>query len=745
LGQFNIASSHWIPFAVLYILRTGRDPHRFKNAFMAGLFLTLQAWAELTYASFLLVFLALYWFYSILDNKKLSAIRHPPCPVFPHLRAALILGFTFALGISPILAQMLPDLRVEGDFLVEGGGFADAFSADLLGFVIPTIHQPVLGDLISQTDIRAFDKGQHIYLGFVLLGLLLVAVLTGFRRAELRFWLVAALIFALLCLGPVITINGHTTGLPGPFSLLQSLPFFKANRYPSRYSVMLLLSLSVVAAFALVQIGQWARRQQPITRHPSSIFYLLCSILTFLFLFEHLSIPLPQSDMRVPPAYQVIAANPDDFTVLDIPFAWRNGFRITGALTTRFMFGQFYQTAHQKHLLQGNTSRNPEFKFQYFTNVPVINSLLALETGHSLPPERWEADSAVAADILSFFNIKFIAVRPYQYDKFNGQQNITVTEQAILPYIEAVLPVEKIHDEPAIKIYRMKTAESAGFQSELQVDTSSPLAPLYFGEGWGLLTSGRPITAQRQDARLLLPLTGAAQRLTFRLRLPQVYKDFAQSLFVELNGWRSSPQMVGLDWQELSFDLPAGVAHSGLNEVWLHFTGAVAMPSSGSQAEIWPPEVTVLSAGEEVGDFGHIFINGRDVSPNGRGYNIAVIQPSGLISAANFDTHLDPNASTALARFLASAPPDVVIAAAAADEASANLSEEAVHALQAVGAKRDLRGCFRCSHAFIRTPTGATYEAFDRLHPVGVTSDLGLTEPIIAAQVEWIKTEPIEP
>ncbi|GIK42713.1 MAG: hypothetical protein BroJett011_65460 [Chloroflexota bacterium] len=759
LGQFNIASSHWIPFAVLYILRTRHNPRRLKNVLMAGLFLTLQAWAELTYASFLLVFLALYWLYSILDFRfpifDLNKRPRSPCSpapllpyshsLLPHLRAALILCSTFTLGLSPILAQMLPDLRAEGDFLVEGGGFADAFSADLLGFVIPTMRQPVLGNLISQTSIQAFDKGQHIYLGFVLLGLLLVALFTGFRRAELRFWLIAALIFALLCLGPVVTINGYPTGLPGPFSLLQSLPFFKGNRYPSRYSVMLLLSLSVVAAFALVQIGQWAQRQQLATRRPSSSFYLLSFILTLLFLFEHLSIPLPQSDMRVPPAYQAIAADPDDVTVLDIPFAWRNGFRITGALTTQFMFGQFYQTAHQKRLLQGNTSRNPEFKFQYFTNAPVINSLLALETGHPLPPERWEADRAIAADVLTFFNIKYIVVRPYQYDKFDGQKNVTVTEQAILPYIEKVLPVEKIHDEPAIKIYRVRATERSGLQPGLRVDTSSPLAPLYFGEGWGLLTAGQPITAQRRDARLLLPLTGASQRLTFRLRLPEVYQGSAQSLFIELKGWQSSPQKVGPEWQELSFDLPAGVAHSGLNEVWLHFTEAMTIPFPGDQTEVWPPEVTVLSAGEEVGDFGHIFVNGREVSPNQRGYNIAVIHPSGTFQAAHFDTHLDLSASSALARFLAASPPDSLIAAAAADEASANLSEEAVHALQAVGARRDLRGCFRCSHAFIRTPPGETYEVFDALHPAGVTTGLGLTEPQIGAEVEWIKVEVIEP
>ncbi len=750
LGQFNIASSHWIPWAVLYTLRMQRHPRQLKNAVMAGLFFTLQTWSELTYASFLAVFIALYWIldfrFWILDFR--NSLRNSPFTIHhsPFTRSSLLLALLILLGLSPILAQMLPDMQAEGDFLVEGSGFAEAFSADLLGFIIPTLHHPWLGQLIHQTNIQAFDKGQHIFVGFVLLGLLLIALPTGYRRPELRFWLIASVVFGLLCLGPIITIDGYATGLPGPFSLLQQLPFFKGNRYPSRYSVMLLLSLSVVGAFALVRIGQWTNRQWStvngqwlIGNNQSRIrLYSLFTIIALLFLFEHLAIPLPQSDIRVPPAYQTIAAAPGDFTVLDIPFAWRNGFRITGALTPQFMFGQFYQTAHQKRLLQGNTSRNPAFKFQYFTDAPVINSLLALETGHPFPPEQQEADKAIAAEVLAFFNINYIVVRPYQYDKFDGQQNIPVTEQAVIPYIEAVLPVEKIHDEATIKIYRVTSVEESERKVNLQIDSTSSLVPLYFGEGWGLLTPGQSITAQREVVRLLLPLTGDAQRVTLRLRLPEGIGTLVQSLSLELNGWQSPAQTVSADWQELIFELPAGVARSGLNDVWLHFAGTTPIQT---------PQITVLSAGEEVGDFGHIFVNGRDVSLNQRGYNVAIIQPDGTLHTANFDTHLDPAASAALAGFLArfASSPASLIALAAADESSANLSEEAVHAMQTLGAAADLRGCFRCSHAFIRTPSGQTFEAMDSLRSVSVTTGLGLTEPQAAAEVERITIGPIEP
>ena len=63
LGQGNIASSQWAPFAALYIVRTVRPGGKARDAALAALFLALQAYAEMTYASFLLVFagLAFVW------------------------------------------------------------------------------------------------------------------------------------------------------------------------------------------------------------------------------------------------------------------------------------------------------------------------------------------------------------------------------------------------------------------------------------------------------------------------------------------------------------------------------------------------------------------------------------------------------------------------------------------------------------------------------------------------------------
>ena len=138
LGQFNIASSQWIPFCALYLVRMVQAPslHRacgkLREAAFAGLFLVFQAWAELTYASFLLLLIGLLFLWAMLFGRgwRSATARYSP----PSCSPAAI----FVLGLLPFLGAMAPDLAAEGDFFSRGGGFADVFSADLLG--LPDAH-----------------------------------------------------------------------------------------------------------------------------------------------------------------------------------------------------------------------------------------------------------------------------------------------------------------------------------------------------------------------------------------------------------------------------------------------------------------------------------------------------------------------------------------------------------------------------------------------------------------------------
>jgi hypothetical protein len=452
--------------------------------------------------------------------------------------------------------------------------------------------------------------------------------------------------------------------------------------------------------------------------------------------------------LRVPEVYRTIAAEPGDFAVLEVPLAWRNGFRITGTHHAAFMYAQFYQTVHHKRILGGNTSRNPEFKFQYFTEAPVINSIIALETGHEIDEATLKEDQALAPEVLRFLGVRYIVVHTLQTD------DPQVTPDRVIPYIEATMPVERFYDQGGIVAYRVTLPPPA---DEITVDLDSDLARLNRAEGWGRPTDlGQGLSGyrwvQRREARLLVHLNGKAQVMWLRAFCPA----WDQELTVMFNGRRLGPIELEQGWGEYKLEVPAEYVKAGLNEVRLRFAHLFPIEDYrqgsyfiGGTAAISPVSITVESAGQEAGDFGHIYVDGRNVSPEGRGYNLAVMDPqTGAVEAtASFDTHLDGGASQALADFMASIPKGRIVAVAVRDEASRLLSEEAVQALRTIGAEGDLRDKFRWGQAIIGVKgaqPGQAVENLGALRPAVVYVGEGTTEPHLAAAFSLVRFVTVE-
>ena len=757
---------------------------------LAALFIVLQAYAELTYASFLLIFLALAVVWrvgGILFNAK--AQKHDPssdgiAPLRPRafalkwraifqlsLRVALLAAL-FLAGIAPILANMLPDLRAEGDFFTSGGGFADIFSADLAGYLVPTQLHPILGEIVktwshaaAQSGAHfAVDKGQQIYMGYVALALTLLGLWRGRRRSETWFWAIAAMFFFLLTLGPNLRIAGRDTGIPLPFRVMEVLPFFKGNRYPSRYGVMLLLSLGPLVAAGLWQIayGLWpmanggrcdTRRRGAGAFAPRSTLSALRAfavpcLAIVLLLFEHISAPLPLSDLRVPAIYARVAAESGDFALLELPPGWRNGARVAGKQDVIIMTQLWNQTAHGKRVLGGNTSRNPEFKFQYFSEDPTLARLIAQTNAADLPQHDalrvglaaspiTDQERIQARDWAAFLKLRYVMVHR---DKMPPQTEALLRE---------LLPVRLAGEEGSLALYRLD--DLAAPQRVFALGTDAGRKAL--AEGWSPPAPGAgalsaqadpgghapEVYAQRREVRLLLPL--AAQGGEIRLRGRSFASDQQVTLVVDGRsvGIRPLPETP----TTLKFAYPAAEGRPPLSDVRLRFSRLAAAAEWTARMSDFPPALLVRSAGQETGDFGHIYVMGVEHSLNRRGYNLVALRPDGsLLDRANFDTHLDPTAGGRLAAWVAALSEGVWVAGAARDESSMNLGQDAADALRTLGVTGDLRGHFRWGHAFIGrkgASSGTALEMMDAVRPAQVSRGLAISAPTLAAAVSEIE------
>jgi hypothetical protein len=777
LGQFNIASSQWIPFAVLYIVRSGRPGARLREPLLAALFLLLQSYAELTYASFLVIFIALFAGYRVVqvvvrERKERGATREGGGQGRQELvdlvRNLAVMGLVLAVGLTPVLANMLPDMRAEGDFLVEGGGFADIFSADLAGFAVPTQLHPLLGDVVRtlsndsapQPDGREWqvNKGQHLTLGLVGLALAVMGMAVGRRRGA-WLWTLSAALFFLLALGPSLRIAGYDTGLPGPFRILQELPFFKGNRYPSRFSVMLLVSVTPLVAFGAQWLlsrlaAAWQRRHDTpgVQRRMSAA----TALLAVLLLFENLSIPLPTANMSTPAIYDVIAAEPAGSAVLDLPLGWRNGFNVFGKQDLVIMSQQWWQTRHGLPILGGNTSRNPEHKFRYFLEAPLIGPLTVLANATSANPhiQQQMAEGlaalaagdpalggnelllAAAADgpaVLQALDIGYVVIHA---DRVPPE---------MVTFVERYLPVALVAADGPHQLYRVEMTPPVA-----EVTVWPGQDALSHGEGWGGLGQARiepvqaqhppALWAQRRETRLLLPpVQPGVDRVTVRAAAAGP----GQTLSLRVNGVDTPSQPLPETWSELTFDLPAGALGDRVNDIRLRFGQTYPVETLDVA-----PGLLVESAGLEAGNYAPIWLDGVDLAPNTRGYNLAIIDGATWRprAVAAFDTHADAAASAALVQFLGQMDEDSVLAVAVKDTASDQLSAEAVQALAAWGVS-DLHGRFRWSQAAIVLGANAAggqrqvVERIDGLQAASVSYGPGWREPRAAAQIQWVRAE----
>lgn len=772
LGQFNIASSQWIPFAMLYLLRVALPPPnaatqrwRIHSAAFAALFFAFQLYAELTYASFLLVFAAIVFFWQLVIDRRRSAAAW-----FELLLPYLLFGILIVLAMTPILWAMVPDLVAEGDFFASGGGFADVFSADLMGYFIPTRLHPLWGDF-AKTLPFPNDKGQHIFIGYT------VALLSGFglwslvrsrsTRPVAWLWGVLLLLFFLLTLGPTVRWGGADTGIPAPFAMISQLPFFSGNRYPSRYSVMLMATAATLSGLGLMWLlsrlaAQCAQRSAASDWVERIKLVSFAAIVVFA-IFEHLATPLPLNDMRIPPIHQRLAHDPDDGAILELPTGWRNGARVMGRSDVLIMMQQWWQTEHGKRRLGGNTSRNPDAKFQYFTEAPLLGELIAL-----MNTDRPHISAYIDAHYASL--TAAYRSRATQILRDLGIHTILLYEDKATPqlqrFVHDVLPVVEVDRwqgndwtgaPTSIVRYALPSEATEKIGSGLRtISLSDENALLYLGEGWAPLATVDGIRyATRRTPVLLVDLPESCARISFDLSGP------AAPVAVHVNGQPLMLQSAALDRLEVL--LPSGVADQPVDRIELRFdvdplSASKVTPapaddgwSVGATGVMLPGErwLIVRSAGEEVGDFARIVVDGREVARNKRGYNLVALNAQGaVLDSAVFDTSGDSNASAVLARWIDQWPPDTIIAGAVNDEASLQLTEVAVNALHSLGVDTDLRNRFRWSHAFIGATgaqRGEAIEATALIRPATVTLGAPIDAEFVFGGLRSISMAPCAP
>ena len=765
LGHYDMVTTQWLPFYALYLLKTLREP-KLKNAVLAGLFFAMAALAEMIFASFLALFTAVI---------VLAAWR--PWRLRWNALGRLVLAMGVAALIwAPVLVPIAREF-LTGNYALTGWGESVRLSADLAGLVTPTALNPIARSArlfrdagAAQADswaaaLRAVEEGKSrfsdintVFLGYVTLALALMGAWLG--RKRLRPWTWSALVFGVLALGPLLQIGGRYrfsldnmlpegVTFPLPFSLLHFIPFINANRAPNRNSAILMLALAVLAAYGAAwllwriansrrlvadgrdQTGETEDTRSPLSapRSTSRLVYLSASLIAVFILIEHLAVPLPTTDASIPAVYRQIAAEPGDFTIMQLPLGWRNSFGVLGSEQTNL---QYFQTAHGKPMLGGNISRAPAYKMDYFARIPLFKALTDLEMYREVSPETDAAARKQAGDLMALYDVRYFITTPPIPGRYPYQDTWKRTED----YALDVLPLEKnpVLEQDGYKVYRVvQPAMSLPFRVDLGVSGAEP----YVGGGWDYTTTEQPydatgIWATDTTADLYLPLDGPKD-VTLRLALAPLTYDGAppQKVTISVNGAPVlNKQALVPGWQIVEARVPVAATHRGPNLVTLDFAWAESprqvFPDPASRAVIGDTGV-VSPVNIDVHSFDEAFISlfgpdGSEVkaSAGRRGYNVTVIDPltGKALDAVGFDTAANSYEADAMAAYLTGIPKGRIVAVATKGDAGANLTPAAVEALRGLGSRAqaptDLQGM---AHALVGVQGASPGTAAEEIKP----------------------------
>jgi hypothetical protein len=426
-GHLNYVAAQWIPFYIFFLVRMkAESASRARNGVLAGLFLLCAGWSEYTYLIFLLIFTALYVGYEfVLDRRSVfnsSFIRG-----FAGLMAVFLLGFWPAIyfGIKAI---------IEGEYQeIIGPVGADVYVADLLSFIIPSVHHSIWGEcarLIAR-HFTGTPMEWTVFPGYVVTVLAVYALVQRFaNKSTVRFWGLCLIVFSSMALGSHLHVLGRDTRIPMPFIIFESLPVLRNLRAPGRFGIMLMLCFSVLSAFSLVPLFERIR-----TRAGKAFAAIVVSSLIVL---EYLPIPYPMHKTVAPSIYQEIGRDTEDVTVLEIPLGWHTGFWSMGHEDP---ITYYFQSVHQKRVIGGTVSRCPVDKAQWISTLPVIGTIIKLEEG--TPVSVTPNDKQVARDLARLLRIKYVVVQKRHADA------------PAHDYLLRVMPMKKIFEDGTVIAYRI--------------------------------------------------------------------------------------------------------------------------------------------------------------------------------------------------------------------------------------------------------------------------------------------------
>jgi hypothetical protein len=561
----NVGTMHqeWLPFFALYLFKFF-DELSFKNFSLAGIFLLLIGFTEHQLLAFTVIFIFFFFVYKLIIEPK----AYHRWKLWIYIGASiLVLSILFFFMFRSLFAIAASS----NNFLDAGLKSAVKYSNDSLSIFIPPISHSFwpnsFANLRDQINRNA-DNSFSAYAGYsvLLLSILGIFGIRFFKKKKIPakgifFWLVVALGFYVLSLGPYL----HYKGLLDPpvkipyWLVYQYLPFYKNIRTVGRLFVWSMLGFSMLAAWGMAFINfqfsifnfqknknieeeKKAKKGECVGWELNKRAKTLYVIAGLIIILEFLAVPFKTDSLLHSPFYERLGQDKENYSVLEVPGNTSYDFASRDLV---------WKSIHRKNTINGyDFARVVDDHYTFQRGTPIIRTLL-----YDIPGEASSNDTDIMKDsyydisseILNYYNIRYVILdkAALKGNPEDGDPNLLYPAKA---FISSVIKCSDVYEDDYL--YACKINPAA-------LPSHMFLAMDYSNVHWvakGTAKNGIQRWAENGAGLKLVNMSGGAQksRLQFNLKVekPLRVKAFlnGEEIFNEYITQIGSKQEIGADF-----------------------------------------------------------------------------------------------------------------------------------------------------------------------------------------------------
>jgi len=517
----NLGTMHqeWIPFLILFLFKFF-EKLEFKYFLAVSFFAFLIAMNEHQMLAFCVIFVFMVATYKIAIDR--SILKNKKFWIYLACSIGLFTIITFSM-----FGEMLRVATSDNNFLDPGVNAANKYSMKLLDpFMPPIFHafwpdasqflqKIVWGDLNRGSYFIGFSVlGVLVYFGYLLRRKNVIEIKEKIYRNDLYFWSISTLLFYLFTLGNYFSVGKFTIHLPY-YLIYKFLPFYKNIRTTGRMFVFVMLGISILFAYGLVQLMK---------KHPQKKM-LLIGFFSVAVLLEFWVAPINLMAVSYSPFYDKISKDSEQYKMIEIP----------GSTDYEFAsYNLFLNTIANKPVLNGMPlARKISKQFAMQQSAPVIKQLLYTIPKGNNPDRENKADIindfdyAKSNEVLSYYGVRYITIAKNYVDPdvLKLEENFI---QAHITYIS------RFEDEYLIA-YEVKQVEPKGFYFDLgdsdqfsKIFNDKSDGKLYRVMGSGATLKFVNISQENQNIKIIVNAKNSNEQLQLSAKSKQISEQTYQ-------------------------------------------------------------------------------------------------------------------------------------------------------------------------------------------------------------------------